>query len=353
MPRTLPTDAMTDFSATPRRRPIRRAVAVATVIAVTAALTACSASGSDANRSVSSTTSTSAGSSSGDHDGTFTALTYNVAGLPESLSGSNPESNTKLIGPKLNAFDVVLLQETWKTPDPNPLAPTRVYYEILDGLTHHRYKAPMPEQPLGSNTERPTALLADGLGLLSNFPIGKVTRVPWDDCFGGADTSDRGAADCLAMKGFMVTTVTLADGVEVDVYNLHGEAGSNPTDQKLQGDDYSQLATFIAKHSEGRAVIVGGDTNLHIEADPENPQDVADAKIWSTFLEATGLTDSCVPADCDDTPRIDKFAYRSGSGVDLGVVKRTVETKRFTDAAGKQLSDHEALSVTFGFTRTD
>lgn len=326
------------------------------VVAASLLFAACSSGSSSEAKGSGAPSTTRAGTSSstsGDRDGTFTALTYNVAGLPESLSGSNPESNTKLIGPKLNAFDLVLLQETWKTPDPNPLAPTRVYYEILDGLTDHPYKAPMPEQPLGANTERPSALLADGLGLLSNFPIGKVTRVPWDDCFGGADTSDRGAADCLAMKGFMVTTVTLTDGIEVDVYNLHGEAGSSPTDQELQADDYSQLAAYIGEHSKGRAVIVGGDTNLHIEADPENPRDVADAKIWSTFLEATGLTDSCVPADCDDTPRIDKFAYRSGSGVDLEVVKRTVETKRFTDAAGKQLSDHEALSVTFGFTRTD
>ena len=69
----------------------------------------------------------------GDWDGEVHALTYNVAGLPEILSGSNPEVNTDLIGPKLNDFDLVVMQETWETPDPNPLAPTRVYFEILAG----------------------------------------------------------------------------------------------------------------------------------------------------------------------------------------------------------------------------
>jgi len=319
------------------------------------AVTGCSTGSSDdgASGSTKAATATTTAGASGGWDGEIGALTYNVAGLPEALSGSDPEVNTAQIGPKLNAYDLVLLQETWKTPEPNPLAPTRVYYEILDKASTHRYSAPMPTQPLGKNPERPSALLADGLGLLSNLPLGEVTRVPWDGCFGGADTSDHGAADCLAMKGFAVTTITVDGGATIDVYDLHGEAGSSAQDQKLQADDYTQLAAYISAHSRGHAIILGGDTNLHIEDDPANPQDVADAKIWATFLAATGLTDSCEPADCDDTARIDKFAYRNGGGIELGVVDRKVETERFTDAAGKQLSDHEAVAVTFGWRRAD
>ncbi len=323
------------------------------VLTAALALTACSSgtSGDGTSGSTKAATSTTATGAATGWDGQITALTYNVAGLPEALSGSDPEVNTAQIGPKLNAYDLVLLQETWKTPDPNPLAPTRVYHEILEKASTHTDSAPMPEQPLGKNPDRPSALLADGLGILSNFRLGEVTRVPWDGCFGGADTSDHGAADCLAFKGFAVTSITVADGATIDVYDLHGEAGSSAEDQKLQTDDYTQLATYIAEHSKGHAVIVGGDTNLHIEADPQSPQDVADAEIWSTFLTATGLTDSCDPADCDDTARIDKFAYRSGGGLELGVVDRKVETRRFTDAAGKQLSDHEAVAVTFGWRK--
>ncbi len=278
--------------------------------------------------------------------GEFTLLTYNVAGLPDILSGANPEVNTGLIGPRLNDFDVVLLQETWQTPDPNPLAPTRVYHEILAAASTHEFATDMAELPLGSDPDRPSALLADGLGFFSDIPIGEVTRVRWDDCFGGADTSDRGAADCLATKGFAVTTLTLADGAEVDVYNLHGEAGSSQTDQQLQADGYVQLAEFIAEHSAGRAVIVAGDTNLHVEDDPENPQDVADAVIWADFLEATGLTDTC-GAGCDDLARIDKVAFRSDDTVELEATGRTVEVETFADDDGEPLSDHDAVAVTF------
>lgn len=335
----------------PRPTPLRSLI-IGALIAVLA-VTSCSSGSSDDSASESTTTSTTAKAPTGDWDGEISALTYNVAGLPEALSGSDPEVNTAQIGPKLNAFDLVLLQETWKTPEPNPLAPTRVYYEILEKASTHTYQAPMPDQPLGNNPDRPSALLADGLGFLSNFPLGEVTHVAWDGCFGGADTSDRGAADCLAFKGFAVTTITPADGVTIDVYNLHGEAGSSETDQPLQADDYEQLAAYISEHSKGHAIILGGDTNLHIEEDPENPQDVADAKIWATFLDATGLTDSCDPDECDDTPRIDKFAYRNGDSVELGVVDRKVETKRFTDDAGEQLSDHQAVAVTFGWHQAD
>ena len=45
--------------------------------------------------------------------GSFTALTYNVAGLPEQISGSSPEANSPLISPLLNGYDLVLLQEDW------------------------------------------------------------------------------------------------------------------------------------------------------------------------------------------------------------------------------------------------
>lgn len=330
------------------KRTTTRVLAVA-AITIALALTACSGGSSDAGTAGSAAKTTTVGAKSSKWDGKIPALTYNVAGLPEMLSGSNPESNTQLIGPKLNAFDLVLLQETWKTPDPNPLAPIRVYYEILQSQSTHKYASPMPPQPFGSNQARSSALLADGLAIFSNLPMGDVTHTPWTSCFGGADSSDHGAADCLAMKGFAATTVTAADGVQIDVYNLHGEAGSSPKDQELQAADYAQLADYINTHSKGHAIILGGDTNLHIEEKPDNPEDAADAKIWSTFLADTGLTDSCPPSSCHDTARIDKFAYRSGTGVDVGVASYNVEAKQFTDAQGEQLSDHEALSVTFGW----
>jgi endonuclease/exonuclease/phosphatase family metal-dependent hydrolase len=316
-------------------------------LALCVGATSCSDDGSDTSSDTTATDGTSG--DTGEWSGELTALAYNVAGLPDVLSGSNPEVNTELIGPLLNDYDLVLLQESWKTPDPNPLAPIRVYHEILETHSDHEHQSEMADQPLGSLPERPEALLADGLGFFSRYPMSDVTHEAWTGCFGGADTSDNGAGDCLATKGAALVTVTLPDGLEVDVYTLHAEAGSTEEDQRLQREDFVQLAAFVDEHSAGRAVILGGDTNLHTDEEPENPQDVEDTDIWRQFLEETGLADVCDVVGCDEPGRIDKFAYRSGDDVELEARSWNFQVDVFVDDDGEPLSDHDALAVDFGW----
>jgi hypothetical protein len=275
--------------------------------------------------------------------GRFTALTYNVAGLPAGLSGSEPAVNTELISPLLNAYDLVLVQESWINPDP-PIPGLEVFHEVLvSQVTHPHLSEPAPP-PLGSDPRRPEALVSDGLNRMSRFPFGELTRVMWDNCFGGVDTSDGGAADCLSQKGFSVATTAIAPGVEIDVYNLHGEAGNTPLDQQYRAAGFDQLAEFITARSSGRAVIVGGDFNL-------NTDRAVDREVFHTFLAATGLTDVCGVLDCgDDADRIDKFVFRSGGGVTIAPLTHRFERETFRRDDGAPLSDHDPLAVTFGWT---
>src|SRR4051812_30398967 len=104
--------------------------------------------------------------------GELVALTYNVAGLPEGLSQSMPLEYTPLIAPLLNDYDLVFLQESWQTPDPNPLEPLRGYHEILVAGSTHPYKTVPAEQPLGNDPARSSALLSDGLNIFSEYPLG-------------------------------------------------------------------------------------------------------------------------------------------------------------------------------------
>lgn len=291
------------------------------------------------------TTTTAGAGTAGELD----LLSYNVAGLPEVLSGSEPAQNMPLIAPLLNDYDLVLLQESWKTPDPNPMAPLRVYHEELESRVDFEHRTEAAPLPLGGDETRPEAILADGLNVFSRFPLGEVTRERWEGCFGGADTSQGGAGDCLAQKGFLLTTVTLADGVEVDVYDLHAEAGSTPDDQVLQAEDYDQLAAFIEEHSAGRPVLLAGDTNLHTDdpVDPDRPEGDGDVAIWDAFLDRTGLTDVCSTLDCEDPGAIDKAAFRSHGGISLEPLTHGNPTSTFTRADGEPLSDHPPLAVTF------
>ena len=275
--------------------------------------------------------------------GTFDALTYNVAGLPEPLSGSEPAINTVIISPLLNDYDLVLVQEDWVDPVP-PVPPFDFYHDDLISQVTHPYLSTPATPPIGTDPTRPTALIADGLNRMSQFPFGDITRVRWTNCFGGFDQSDGGAADCLAQKGFSVARTTFADGVVVDVYNLHGEAGSTPLDVQYSAEDYIQLAAFMNDYSVGRPIIVGGDFNLHSDEEP-------DATVFSTFLDATGLTDTCEVVDCgDDAGAIDKFAFRSGGGITLTALTHQFEREKFERADGQPLSDHDALAVTFRWT---
>lgn len=276
--------------------------------------------------------------------GTFRALSYNVAGLPEGLSSSQPAINMPFISPLLNPYDLVLTQEDWANPDP-PIEWARVFHEVLISQVTHPYKSiPMPV-PLGTDPVRPSALISDGLNRLSRMPFGMETRVMWPDCFGGTDTSDGGAGDCLSQKGFSVATTELAPGVEVDVYNLHGEAGSTPLDVQYRAEGYAVLADYINAHSAGHAVIVGGDFNLH----SNRPVDQA---VMQTLLDATGLTDTRSVVDSDpDRDQIDKFLFRSGNGITLEPLTHVFEAEKFTRPTdGAPLSDHDPLSVDFGWS---
>lgn len=268
-------------------------------------------------------------------EGEFLALAYNVAGLPQGISGSDPETNTPLIAPLLNGYDVVLLQETWKTPEPNPLAPLRVYHEILEAGADHPFKTVSAPLPLGTDPQRPSAFVSDGLNTFSRFPFGEVTRVPWATCHVSA-------ADCLALKGFSVVRMTVAPGATIDVYDLHMEAGGDPEDDVARDLGVTELSTFIQAHSAGRPVIVGGDFNLHTNAEPDGSQ-------FQRLLAETGLVDVCAAVGCPQPGRIDKFLFRSSAAVTITPLSWNFETDVFVRGDGEPLSDHDALAVRFAW----
>ena len=58
-----------------------------------------------------------------------------------------------------------------------------------------------------------------GLNTLSNYPWVDFQRIEWDTC------SDISAQDCLTPKGFTAMRVRLEEGVYLDFYNVHADAG--------------------------------------------------------------------------------------------------------------------------------
>lgn len=268
--------------------------------------------------------------------GEFLALSYNVAGLPEGLSGSNPEINTPLISPLLNGYDLVLVQEDWLTPDPNPLAPLRIYHELLEADAEHPFRSDPEPIPLNSNPERPSAILSDGLNRFSQFPFSDVFRQHWVGC-------DNSSADCLATKGFSMARTELAPGVCVDIYNLHGEAGNNAGDQILKEMNTRDLVAFMEVFSVGRAVIIGGDFNMRLGRSNE-------AANLDFLTTQAGVSDACVAQGVVDEDEIDKFFFRSNATLTLTPTSCRFESDIFVRSDGEPLSDHEPLAVGFAWS---
>jgi len=268
--------------------------------------------------------------------GEFVALTYNVAGLPAVLSRSRPDVHMPRIGKLLNRYDLVLLQESWQTPKPNPYWPLRLYHELLVASATHPYKTVPEPLPLARDPRRPSAYVSDGLNAFSRFPFASLVRRPWPSC---VDTFN----DCMAVKGFSVTRMHLAHGTTVDVYNLHMEAGWTAEDHRARERAIDDLVGFIGEYSEGQAVIVGGDFNLRTSREPGASQ-------FRRLLRDAGLSDACNVLRCDQPTKVDRFLFRSGARAQIAAEAWESLRELFVSDDGSRLSDHDPVAVRFAWS---
>ncbi|MBE5986310.1 MAG: hypothetical protein E7250_01175 [Paenibacillaceae bacterium] len=281
--------------------------------------------------------SSSAGTES-NTTGTFSVLSYNIGGLPEMFSSSgDPKKYIPQIGSKLHAYDLINVQEDFN------------YHASLYANDTHAYRTPTSGG----------AGIGDGMNFLSNYPFGDTDRETWTDRYGKFDSG----SDELTPKGFMYNQVKIADGVYVDVYNLHADADTDPKSEAARRSNLNQLATYIEQYSQGHAVIVFGDTNCrYTRADDDlkslfvdrlDMRDVWIEKIRNgIYPEKGGEALLGVSGETSaNNEVVDKIFYRSGAGITLNPTSYKVENSYFTDTEGNQLSDHYAISANFSYTR--
>ncbi|MCP4714038.1 MAG: endonuclease, partial [Deltaproteobacteria bacterium] len=239
---------------------------------------------------------------------------YNVAGLPQGISQSDPIVNSPQIAVKLNRFDVVLVQEDF------------FYHYFLRYGAAHPYQS-RPDYSRGS--------LGDGLNRFSFCAFSDHERIGWDACYGYIDH----ASDCLTPKGFSVARHEIAEGVYVDIYNLHMDAGSDAKDHDARSVGTDQLIETILSFSDGYAVIAAGDYNMRYSS-PEGNANL------ERLTSSTQLIEAAIALGIDND-RIDMVFYRSSDTVALQPTAYKVETDIFADGNGQPLSDHDAISVLF------
>jgi hypothetical protein len=246
--------------------------------------------------------------------GTFSALSYNVAGLPQGISSGNPAVNTKLISPKLNTFDLVAVQEDFS-----------FHADLVSAMTLPFRSTPKTTLPLG-----------DGLNVFSKFAFTEGARVAWKDCNGIGSAG----SDCLTPKGFEPVLMSLG-GAPLHVFNMHADAGRGTGDQAARRKQVVQLLASIASTTGTEALIVMGDNNMN----------ATDEDQVQSLLTGAGLTDVCRALSCADPGRIDRIMFRSSTALKLVPKTYAVDTSVFVDGAGGPLSDHEAIIATFDWQR--
>jgi hypothetical protein len=243
--------------------------------------------------------------------GRLKVLTYNIAGLPDGFSTEHPSANMAAIGKHVSGYDLVLLQEDF------------VYGAALRETITLKFQSPAFAR--GNRWH-----FGDGLSQFSVLPFAPLTREPWRACHGIIDSYN----DCLTPKGFSYTRQQLARGVEIDVYNVHLDAGGGEGDRVAREAQISQLIAAIAEHSKDRALLLAGDTNIR----------AGQSELLRRFEQQSGLTDVCVALHCPDPQRIDRIYVRSSAQLTWRPRSWAVN-RRFVDAQGRPLSDHLAVAA--------
>jgi endonuclease/exonuclease/phosphatase family metal-dependent hydrolase len=265
--------------------------------------------------------------------GTFSVLTYNVAGLPELITDPDqqrPSVNTPVIGRRIEPYDVVHVQEDFN------------YHAALYANNDHPHRTPTSGGvPFG-----------DGLNTLSHLPYSDFQRVRWDECNG---------TDCLTPKGFTASRVRLAEGVYVDLYNVHANAGVADADLAARRANLTQLTRFIERHSAGNAVVVAGDTNTRYTRTGDNIRELADtlglADAWVEHERGGDRPAAGSPAlvcetgaPTDGCEVVDKILFRSSAFVDLRLADYRNDHADFLDEDGRMLSDHYPHAAEFAWS---
>ena len=265
-----------------------------------------------------------------DITGEFSVLTYNVSGLPGPLSRI---PNTVEIGSRINAFDVVNVQED---------------------IAYHPFLIDRTEFPDRTAPSVPTwawpvgVPFSDGLNSFSSYFIEGLNRQSWST-----------RPSLLDPGGFTYSRQHIPGGSSIDVYNVDTSGGS------LTNAEIAQLSDFISRNSLGRAVVVAGDFG-QLYSDP--------GQTLTEFAAATGLTDAWVeveyggvaPTDAprcaydDGCEQTDKIFYRDAapltpgdpatSPVLLDALSYTNEGRNFLSATGQDLSSRQPQSVSFGYS---
>lgn len=204
-------------------------------------------------------------------------------------------------------------------------------------------------------------LIGSGLTALSAHQILQTAFEPFDETSG---------SDAGANKGVLFTRIMLDNGVEVDVYLTHLQAGRGEKKEAIRLSQISEIQGFVREHSpdDERPVILMGDMNMK---EFENEERTLHTVTYNTLVDTDGVLDYSNDApvkfldigrqiytDPEENPlyttvaksRLDYILVRPGVNWDIVLEESDVRAKNWGFLIWP--SDHYRVNGDFHFVRT-
>ena len=286
-------------------------------------------------------------SASAADSGTFSMVSFNVAGLPnwKAMLGrddTDVADNQTQIGRQLNAknADIILTQEDFGYHD-----------SLVAELTGYRYKTNHTGGIPGG----------DGLNIFAHSAIYNETRITWEKAYGVIDDG----ADEMTPKGILYAVIDVGGGVLVDFYDIHADAYGDAGSKAARKDNFRQLAELINANKTGRPVIATGDFNIsghHRDDDGFTEILIEGAGLkdaWTELYNNGDYYDFSAAAATYGSDywgvwdSVEKYLYKDGEGVTIKPETFMYEWYRDGEDGSRNLSDHASAYAVFSYETAD
>jgi endonuclease/exonuclease/phosphatase family metal-dependent hydrolase len=272
----------------------------------------------------------------------FTVLSYNIHGLFPLAAKDDPRDRMPTIGWLANRYEVVMFQEDFeyhhvlRSQMPGTIGvrgngmgwdPRRVLAKLI--ISPVSIFLPHFSPPYGAGI---SIFVRESLALTDD-----VDREPFGFCHGWFGAN----GDCWARKGYQRVGIRTPEGLEVDLYNTHLEAGPTERSVEIRGRQLDILARAIEARPKTRAVIVAGDFNSAFNR-------VGDREKIVEFRRRLELQDSGAGPELPYWRERDYILHRDGTDAALRV-EQAGEAQEFVER-DRALSDHPALYARFRIT---
>ena len=279
--------------------------------------------------------------SAGAKGGTLNPLSYNVSGIP--IFGDTQGTQRELKGEdRMHKIGEILSTESGCD-----------IVGVQEDFNLHPYLAEaMTAFPYQTETSGGVPL-GDGLNAFAAHPIYNVKRTAWEKCYGVLS----GSADRLAEKGILSCVMEIEDGVFIDFYVIHTDAGIDVASVAARKDNFRQLTEMINSREEDRALIILGDFNSRYNRNQDDD-------LYNNLVKPVGLTD--VWAELHNggdytydngenwnptlNESIDKVMFKNGGGVEFE--PQSLEYITFTNENGETYTDHISTKVSLSYKIT-